>query len=558
MTFKVSLNPLNIRDNYLKGHISVYERRFGELSFREKINLETELIKNLLLKYSKHSYESYQNEGYVMRKSKILEDALKMEKAEFRKIIEEKFNPTKTECSNSYLIDKSNLNRFIEIFSENPGFNWSDISNDADLDWDLDIIHEGRFVLDFLELQLNPKTSHYFTQFEVIQKYSDLVNWKLVSADKRILWTQKWVTNFQPKLIFTWIQDETISSRCNYFNTCFLNGGSPSGLSMSPHLNFDLIVENIDNWNWEILSSNPLLIQMPLFESPIVEYLNFHGLSHNSGMNIGFFNRILELFKSEENYDFYNPYFTKKNKPKFSWEYAFENANIKWTVDNIKEFIPILDVEHNGRSNWDGISKRITDKNVILKYGDKINFMNLIFNSNQIESFVWNKELLEKLLFKYEGKDLIVSKFKKGLPDILKKINIEREAVLAFKEYWKKTFTSQYYHRNSDGTELRSDDFPLWFCLQQNKNIEWNTELYEAMYDQKFALNELIKIKKNSREGIILATKAKALKPLTSENGIVDIFPSKDYLIALNIYPGDTRQIFKGILDISEEEIVQI
>jgi len=91
--------------------------------------------------------------------------------------------------------------------------------------------------------------------------------------------------------------------------------------------------------------------------------------------------------------------------------------------------------------------------------------------------------------------------------------------------------------------------------LEQNKNIVWNTELYEAMYDQKFKPNEFVKLKKNGREGIIVATKSHPLKPATFQNVIKNIFPSKDYLIVHYIFPGDKRQIFKGILDISEEEI---
>src|SRR5690554_815902 len=552
MHFEASINPNNIRDVYLKEHVKIYEKKFGTVSINERFSLENKLLTKLLKKYSNYTFESYEKVEWGYDRSKIIEEALKQEKKQLTKKIETIFNPEKTKYTNVFLIDISCFEKFIETFSENPDIDWTAISRNTDIDWSLNTIRKGQYVLDYFELQLNPKTSKFFTDFTNIEEFKCFVDWKLISVDRRIKWTNKLIKKYKSNLTFTWVGNEKISKRCNYYNNCFINGGRPAGLSMSPNLNHNLIIENIENWDWELLSSNPIIIPLPIFESPINKYLNFYGLAHNSVLNIEILKTIKNLVTDDKNYDVISPI----NKSRFSWKYAFENAHIKWNKNNIKDFISILDNKSNmGGSNWDGISKKVSDKNLIIKYQDKLNFFNLTIESNLDNTLIWDEDLLKALLNQFKGKEITSGRFQVGLPDILKHIKIENQAILNFNYFWKNTYTYKSYHRNSDGTEEVYSSFPLWSCLKDNESVQWNPELDEAMRDQRYTINDEVKLEKSGKIGIIVANKSRPWETQTNGKSKVITYPSKSYLVLLFKNSKNDKQNFEGVLDIFEYEI---
>ncbi len=268
----------------------------------------------------------------------------------------------------------------IDLYGNSIDIDWHLLSGDEKLNWDVVKIDKCKNVLDWYRLQLNSKSIDLFQNINIILKYQDYVFWSLISCDSRIVWTKELLLKLQSKLEFGVVTEEKVNrSNHPHLNRCFINYGASAGVSMSNKLSKELIAEFIEIWDWKILSSNPALLEVDIFDSPIIQHLDFYGLSHNKGLQLEHLQKLLyyqlNLVDSERRKIEINGI----NKDwRFDWTYAFENADINWTIDKISLFEEVINDESQPYGNcWAGLSKSITKRDVILKFYKKINFIQL-------------------------------------------------------------------------------------------------------------------------------------------------------------------------------------
>ena len=186
-----------------------------------------------------------------------------------------------------------------------------------------------------IELQISGKYMEIFNDIDFLERFKELLDWELLSCDKRLDWDSEKIEQFNDKLIFKPIFDEFISNLgYDFIQRCFVNGNLPGGLSMNPNLTIEVIEHHIDLWDWEILSSNPAILDCDIFESSLSRFINLYGLSHNKSVSLDNLLEIKKRYIDAEclEGDTYRK-FSKEELPvkkycKFPWVYAFSNVNI--------------------------------------------------------------------------------------------------------------------------------------------------------------------------------------------------------------------------------------
>lgn len=425
-----------------------------------------------------------------------------------------------------------------------------------------DVESRRRIQQNLAELQISGKYLRTFSDVDFLERFKELLDWELLSCDKRLNWDSEKIERFNDKLIFRPIFDEFISNLdYDFIQRCFVNGNLPGGISMNPNLTIEVIEHYKNLWDWEILSSNPAILNCDIFESGLSGFINLYGLSHNKSLSL---DNLLEIKKRylEAECDEVDSYrkFSNEELPikkycKFPWTYAFANANINWNTFDIEHFEEILEESSPfGGNNWNGISEKLTDKSAIVKYSDKLNFYKLTIGRENLNDIEWDSEIVTHLLDKL-GLKLIKKNYQVGLPDILEKINITYDAVIKHKDFWGKNYTYVWYTRTSDGLEEREAEFPLWSSLKQNKNITWTTELLKIMNAQKYDIHTKVRLKGTGKMALIVATKSEPWKKEIDVYNRTELYPENDYIAMIFIEETENGTHYRGVVDIQESEI---
>lgn len=457
-------------------------QNFKKLNSEEKLNLEVFLKEKLIKEYLPSEFNKYNTSHDYSSRCSFLERACYVKETQIIQTLINRFNAQRPEYQNVFVISDDFFGEIVNTFNSETMFNWDIISEQQDLPWTSEIIHAGRFLWDWSKLQVNPATSTLLCSFKIIDNYSELLDWDLISRDTRLTWTSTEINKFKNKIFFNIYlppyvdyqdKSESFIRTFNYF--------LPTGFSSRPDLTEKIIDEFQNYFNWRELSSNPYIGINREFIEKYFSRIDFYRLCHNKSLNLDVL-RFMKVIYAFSNKEISKMKFNGIERTwDFYWIYAFENANINWSFDIISEFEQILNEKSTqGGSNWDGLSKNINNKSLILYYKDKLNALTIAYYNPDIQ---WDIELTEFLLtsiFKFSIFD-----FGDNLPNISRKINITKEAILYFKDVWLKNYyVSQQYHGHSDNTEAKIFEIPLWHCLKENNNITWVHE-FDLIFNKK-------------------------------------------------------------------------
>lgn len=566
----------------------------------------------------KSSFNNYKEIEHFLEKrnSDDFKDVIEFKKEEISNLLIDILDAKRTNSFDIFIVETKFFKQFIDRFIGNILINWNSISTIENVKWDLEILEKGKDFWDWKSIQLNPKLVDYFDDFKVIQNFSDYLDWKIITADKRLIWSIDIINKFKNKINFKNNVNTYEYERYNHISLkkCFQNFSKGSSgtknhdkiyfymecFSEKEFLNDDIISEFSEFWKWEILSSNSsistkiilkfhnkfnwfILSSNPtILKDEVFFYENLHlfdlsALAQNPILNIDhlrFFKRFYEKNIENKGYYYISINDVKKCWYNSFWSVAFKSKSINWSTEFINEFIEILNNSQDefksyqidrygkydkisgfrGSSEWESISSNLTDKNAIFTFKDKLDFISLAINNKNL---VWDIDLIGLLL--KEKLPLVSNNFNVvGLPGVLGKIKITKEAIIHFKYYWFKDYDSEYYHRNSDGTELRTNEFPLWHCFNNNKNIIWDIELNKIFYTMEFNLHEKVIHTTTGKKAIIVATKH---EPWKKENDIYmrkEIFPENDYLILFYNEIDVNYEDHKGLLDVFEFDLEKL
>lgn len=556
--FEVRISTCHSMDDFHKRSVKFYATKNNidvtKLSHSELFELHDILTNELLQNFSDTSFDTYQELKYENRCS-VLEKAFSNEKKFITNLLNSKFK-SEVNKDGIHLIEISHFEDFIETLSDSCAIDWKRISEDQNIEWNVKIIDKGKFVWDWTILQLNHAAIPIFDNFQNIEKFQSYLDWRIVSCDNRLVWDIEQVKKFKNNIEFSIVFDENIHLKKGpTLSTCFINNGAPAGLSMNPHLREDIIIEFLELWDWRLLSSNPAILRCDIFNLPISKFLNLWGFSRNTALTLS----ILQELR--------NFYFTPDSEkcPKIDnmfWAETLSNTSINWDINNIVEFLDIL--EEYG--NWKGISRQISDKELILKYCEKLDFINLTLNSKSNKEIIWDSELIEVLIKSFKGKELVKyssqwgykshNMDRAGFPGILSHIKITKDAIIKNKEFWRNTYL-EHFIRTAIKDENKTYVDELWDCLKENKNIIWDDDLNEAYYNQKYKVDDLITIVSTGVTGLVIATKVRPLF-FTQSGNQSKAYPKNEYLVCLKKNSRSEEYTFEGIVDINENDIQQL
>ena len=540
---RVYLSPFmdNFHDSSVKGYCSKCGIEISELSSSETHRIRQEETRDLLDCFSDTTFKRYQELNYEER-CNILRDALKNKETSIENTIKDRFEPASIERGN-YLIDISYFEEFVNLFGETYAIDWLKISKCEDIKWTTEVIDKCKSVLDWAALHQNPGASFLFIDFTFLKKFEFYINWITVAHNQNIRWDIEHIKLLQHKLLYKRFEVSCIGKLVENLH----------GLGSNPHLNKDIILEFIEQWDWYELSSNPVIIECDIFAHPIANHIDIFGLSKNPALSIEILRHIKEFYSCPDisKFPIINEGF---------WKDAFANANIHWDEHNILEFIEIL----NEFQNWEAISKKICDKALILKYGNKLDYINLTLNSTSNKDIIWDSELIDVLIETYKGKRFVkyssqwgyksYNMDRAGFPGILSYIKITKDAIINNKDFWRNTYQDHFI-----ATAIKAENETyvdeLWNCLKENKNIIWDDDLNEAYYNQKYKKGDLIKIVSTGISGQVVATKARHLSFKSDTGYIYKVYPRNEYIVCLKRNSCNEEYTFNGIVDINEDDI---
>ena len=299
-------------------------------------------------------------------------------------------------------------------------WDWIELSNNINLNLNFDLIEKfktkwnwdsSNFHRDITKLEIDKKiitgicgNSSISWDYEIINKFQDLIDWHALSLNSNIEFTSNIRHN-----------------KCFYGKTI----GWPDGTY------FNLLNE-FENWNFKSLSYNPSLCKMNCFlpEKALIEFLDAYewdwkGISRNP--SIPWTYKIIDTFKdridwksfsSKEcftNYEYaigsWSVDLIDKYKDKLDWSELSSNASLPWSIEFIDHFkdrwswkdislnegIPwskeILS-RYENQLHWDLLSNYAVtwDKNLTRKFQDKINWGKLSYN-NKVK---WTLSMLKE------------------------------------------------------------------------------------------------------------------------------------------------------------------
>lgn len=545
------------------------------------------------------------------KKTKHFNDVIEYNQNRLVDLLLMDFNINKTKSSNVYTLNTDRFKQFINKFLGNTLIDWHSISGIDNVKWNLEYLERGKHLWNWKSIQLNPKLVDYFEDFEIIEKFSDYLNWDIVSGDKRLKWNIEYVEKFKNNINFK----DTISNEkyTNYnhesLNKCFrnfyisvpepykmINYGvhfDIGCLSDNPHLNDEIIIKFRDLWNWKVISENPCLSieiiknnadkfdwsslsgNTAILKSDKFFYENLHlfsmqALSYNEGLTIDHLRHLKKYCTPDliKNFNYkivinnVEMYFSGKN----FWVEVLKRPKIKWTSEYIEEFREILDYAFDHSSayekypiKWSSICSKL-DKETIIKYKD---FLNIVSVGIENEELIWDIELTGILLDFTKNLKLEESKSRQSLYlKILDTSNITEEALKHYRFHWLREYAYESYHRNSDGTYNEYTNYPLWHRFERNKNLKKDREFYNLFIQSKYSINQIVTYLEEGKyysekgeKALVISNRFYPWKKGENINNQNEYYPEKDYLIILYNKANNIFDESKGFLDVSENQL---
>ncbi len=355
----------------------------------------------------------------------------------------------------------------------------------------------------------------------MIEKYKNILNWRKLSSNSKILWTydllvkyeDKWVWghlrfNSSFKLQITseliekykdkwkWGEFGISSHRSAIFPLTpeliekykdKLDFGK-WGLSGNYELlwNSDLIEKYKDKWDWEALSKNSTLPwEMSLIEKYkdkwtwdkidyhiIFETTSCIGLVTNSGLSWTL--ELIETYKDRWNWKELSiksdlPWTTdliEKYQDKWNWEGLSSNIKLPWTLDLIERY--------KDKWNWKSLSSNYAlpwTTDLIEKYQGNWNWEGLSSNTK----LPWTIDLIEKYKDKWDWEDLSKNPSLPLTFDLIEKYqdNLNWERLSYNSDFsWGITLIEKY------------QDWWYWKGLSSNTKLPWTLDLIEKYKDK--------------------------------------------------------------------------
>lgn len=553
---------------------------------------------------SDYTFNEFQRTNYF-------NEVMKYNQDKFIDILLTEFNASKTKYSNVYRLNSNRFKQFINVFIDNVLINWETISGIDNVNWNIEYLEKGKHLWNWKNIHLNPKLVDYFEDFEIIEKFSDYLNWEIVSGDKRLKWNIDYVEKFKNKINFK----NSISNEkyTNYnpesLNKCFRNFyiSVPEPYKMinygvhfdigcfsdNPYLNDAIIIKYSSFWNWRILSNNPC-ISIEIIKK-FTDKFDWSVLSSNTAIlkNDSFFYENLHLFSMQtlsynrgltiDHLRYFKKYFTTDFIKNFNHKITINNVTIyfpgksfwievlkcpkiKWSSEHIEEFRNILDYTFDNSSayekhpiKWRSICCKL-DKETIINYKDNLDIVSVGVEN---EELIWDVELTGLLLNYTKNFKLEENKFSKDqFLEILDTRNITVEAIKHYRFHWLKEYTYEFYNRNSDGTYSEYNNYPIWQRLARNKKIKKDREFYNLFIPAKYSVNQIVTYSEKgnhySEKGemaLVISNRFYSWENDEKNINQKEYYPEKDYLIILYNKDYNVFDQTRGILDVTESQL---
>lgn len=425
------LNPKNPSGLNLNLHnIDVFNPNYYEFVKKEK---------SLHLKYLEESF---------LKDSYFASLTFQKKTSNFKENLMCKYKPEKTLDLRTrkfiYSLDIEFFNEFIKEYNEEP---FIYLNSYIDLiEWDLNLLLNGRYIFDWNYLQSKKSLEHFFTNFENLEILKDVLDWDEVFKDNRLIWNTELIKKF-------------IHKARN-------NPARIGNLSRNPNHDQKTIFENYKIWNINELSKGKAILKIDNLLTEYLHIIDLESFSKNHNLTYKDLNIIRDFYQNKhlfvEGIFHHNGHKINWN---FKWENVFKNLNIKWDIKNIEPFLEILDED---QENWRSLSYKIENTELALKYFNKFKIKSLAFNNN-VE---WNVEMIKNLLNLNLGL-FDVKWYGTGLPSIIRCIKISNEALLHFKDFWAKKYIYESVRfSRSEGSIYDKGEFPLYNILLKNVYID--------------------------------------------------------------------------------------
>lgn len=269
------------------------------------------------------------------------------EKTKFLDLMKSLFQVEPTEFSNLFKIKTEKFQKFISTFKDHKVIDWESISSNQNLPWSITVLDTIKNSLNWRLIQINPKTSDLFINFENIEKFKDYLDWYIISCDTRLKWTTelfvKYKSRIQSAKDWVWRLEDI-----KYLDLT-------EGMNRNPSLTKEIIDKDLDFWNWKTLSQHKAITEYDIFSFKIFKRLDLNRLSENTGLNIEHL-RELKLIYDTSTFTYYSEFSDKKyggtfeykeisKNWYFNWSKAFSNANIEYFDDFEIEFADVLKID---------------------------------------------------------------------------------------------------------------------------------------------------------------------------------------------------------------------
>lgn len=350
-------------------------------------------------------------------------------------------------------------------------------------------------------------SANYPLDETVLSRYESYLNWKLISNNEKINWSESIINKFKHKWDYfklcenefiPW--DENIIKNIPHY--CQWNI-----LSKNDSLPWseEFIQKFETNWNWHHLSANKKLPWSTELLEKFKDKWKWDSITYNEAIfwsDDSFFNFKNNLYL--HNYSFHNlklsTDFLERELNSNDWRFLSRGDIFNWSIDLIdkhaekwdwrclsdNKFLPWSEdfiLKYENKWKWYDLSKNPKlpwTTNLIDKYENVINWESLSKNKGAF----WTWELIEKHKDKWDWYYI-------GTNETLL---FDKNVIEKYKEKWN---SNKSYH------DVKIDDFftiklkPDWKCLNHNKSIRWTEELlteFEEYIDWDFiSSNEKVK-----------------------------------------------------------------
>lgn len=327
-------------------------------------------------------------------------------------------------------------------YGKNKSIDWNSIYQNANINWNRDLLHKYRDIWDWNSLHRN---KHIDWTFDIIKDNADYLNWSFISSYENLPWTPEMINLYKNKIVFSlWAlnwEKPGVNLNGDMFEI-FKHWEEPHGKNPTHYYSFlggSLCLNKGIKWN------------KPLIDT-IGELINWNELS--------LIINDIQLIKDYED--------------KWNWDVLSQNANLPWNFN-------LLDSYAN-KWNWKYLSGNPNlpwNFELLKKYEDRWNwrpeeFLSWIVTNVSISSnlsITWDRKMLQ------EWKD------KLDLNTISIKANILCEAALFLKDefdIYKFQYKISHVHSDRDDTYIYRNG---WENLANNINFKLQSHCLQELYN---------------------------------------------------------------------------